>query len=304
MTHRISTLIPGRTFIEAPRWHEDRFWFSELYTHSVMSAREDGSDLRVEATVPAQPSGLAWLPDGRLLIVSMRDRRLLRREPDGTLVVHADLSGHVENFCNEVVVDRHGRAYVGDFGFDLDHHRPLAPGSLHRVDPDGRITRVATDLWFPNGCVITPDGVLIVNETFGNRITAFDLTDDGLLVNRRAWARFGPLPTTTDFAAAAAEFVVQPDGMCVDAEGALWIADLAAEKLLRLREGGEVIDEISPGMMPFSAALGGSDGRTMFICAAPNFDETERRTTTLAAVLTARVAVGTTPTGAVSRAAG
>ncbi|MGY1495763.1 SMP-30/gluconolactonase/LRE family protein [Streptomyces sp. QTS52] len=303
MTHRLTTLIPGRTFVEAPRWHDDRIWFSELYTFSVMSAREDGSDLRVEATVPAQPSGLAWLPDGRLLIVSMRDRKLLRRETDGTLVVHADLSEHVADFCNEVVVDRHGRAYVGDFGFDLDNHAPLAPGSLHRIDPDGRITQVATDLWFPNGSVITADNVFIVNETFGNRISAFDLTDDGRLVNRRVWAQFGPLPATTNFEDAAAEFLVSPDGMCIDAEGALWIADLASEKLMRLREGGDVIEEISPGEMPFSSVLGGSDGKTMFICAAPNFDEAERRTTTHAKILTTRVAVGTALVDAVSQVA-
>ncbi|MFC9220618.1 SMP-30/gluconolactonase/LRE family protein [Streptomyces hygroscopicus] len=304
MTHRLATLVPGRTLVEAPRWHDDRIWFSDLYTFSVLSAREDGSDLHVEATVPAQPSGLAWLPDGRLLIVSMRDRKLLRRESDGALVVHADLSEHVANCCNEVIVDRHGRAYVGDFGFDLDDRQPLAPGSLHRIDPDGRITQVATDLWFPNGCVITTDDVFIVNETFGNRISAFDLTDDGRLVNRRVWAEFGPPPTTTNFDDAASEFIVSPDGMCIDAEGALWVADLASEKLLRLREGGEVIDEISAGMMPFSAVLGGSDGRTLFICAAPNYDEAERRTTTHAKVLATRVAVGAAPVGAVNRTAG
>ena len=303
MTYDIATLISGRTFVEAPRWHGDRIWFSELYTFSVMSAVEDGSDLRVEATVPAQPSGIAWLPDGRLLVVSMRDRKLLRREIDGSMVVHADLSEHVAGFCNEVLVDRHGRSYVGEFGFDVDNRRPLAPGSLHRIDPDGRITEVATDLWFPNGCVITDDDVLIVNETFGNRISAFDITEDGRLVNCRVWAEFAPLPTARDFEEAEAEFVVSPDGMCIDAEGALWIADLASEKLLRLREGGEVIDEISPGMMPFSAALGGSDGKTMFICAAPNFDVTERRSTTEAKILTTRVAVGA-PVAAASQAAG
>lgn len=304
MTHRLTTLIPGRTFVEAPRWHDGRIWFSELYTCSVMSAREDGSDLRVEATVPAQPSGLDWLPDGRLLIVSMRDRKLLRRETDGTLVVHADLSEHVAHFCNEVVVDRHGRAYVGDYGFDLDNHQPLAPGSLHRIDPDGRITQVATEMWFPNGCVITADNVFVVSETFGNRISAFDLTDDGRLVNRRVWAQFGPLPTATTLEEANSEFVVSPDGMCIDAEGALWVADLASEKVLRLREGGEAIDEISPGMMPFSAILGGSDGKTMFICAAPHFDEAERRITTDAKILAVRVAVGTGAVGAVSQMGG
>jgi sugar lactone lactonase YvrE len=286
-----TTLIDGRTFVESPRWHEGRIWFSELYTNEVMSAKEDGSELRVEVTVPEQPSGLAWLPDGRLLVVSMRDQTLMRREADGSLVVHADLSGHAGGFCNEVVVDQKGRAYVGDFGFDLDAGAPMAPASIHRVDPDGAISEVATDMWFPNGCVLTEDGVFIVNETFGNRISAFDLTEDGQLVNRRSWAEFGPLPTAATAAEAWPELVMVPDGMCMDAEGALWIADLAARKLFRLREGGEVVDEVDPGMMPFSMALGGTDGRTMFICAAPNFDAEERKATQLAELLDARVSV-------------
>jgi sugar lactone lactonase YvrE len=285
------TLIDGRTFVESPRWHEGRIWFSELYAHRVMSAREDGSDLRVEATVPQQPSGLAWLPDGRLLVVSMRDQKLMRREADGSLVVHADLSGHAGGFCNDLVVDRQGRAYVGEFGFDLDGGAPMAAASIYRVDPDGAITEVATDVWFPNGCVLTGAGVLIVNETFGNRISAFDLTEDGRLVNRRIWAEFGPLPAAATVDEAWPELVVVPDGMCMDAEGALWIADLASGRLMRLREGGEVIDEIDPGMMPFSGALGGADGRTMFICAAPNFDAEERKATELAEVLHVRVGV-------------
>ncbi|TDO51654.1 sugar lactone lactonase YvrE [Kribbella sp. VKM Ac-2527] len=291
MGERPTTLIDGRTFVEAPRWHENRIWFSELYTHKVMSAREDGTDLRVEATVPQQPSGIAWLPDGRLLVVSMRDRRLMRREYDGTLVVHADLSEHATGFCNEVIVDDQGRAYVGNFGFDLVKGGPMTPASIHRVDPDGTITEVADDIWFPNGCVLTDDGVFIVNETFGNRISAFDLTEDGWLVNRRVWAEFGQLPAATTLAEATPELVLSPDGMCRDAEGALWIADLTSQKILRMREGGEVVDEIDPGMMPFSAALGGSDGHTMFICAAPDFDEEDRRATTLAAVLQVRVDV-------------
>ena len=167
----------------------------------------------------------------------------------------------------------------------------MTTASIHRVDPDGTITEVANDLWFPNGCVLTPDDVFIVNETFGNRVSAFDLTDDGRLVNRRVWARFGPLPTATTLDEAAAGFVVSPDGMCLDSEGALWIADLTAQKLLRMREGGEVLDEISPGLMPFSAALGGDDRTTLFICAAPDFDEDDRRRTTLAKILTTRVGV-------------
>ena len=173
-----TAVASGFKFLEAPRWHEDRIWFSDFYGLQVFSAREDGSDLRTEADVAQQPSGLGWLPDGRLLVVSMRDRRVLRREPDGTLVVHADLSGHATGHANDMVLDGAGRAYVGNFGFDLMSGSPLETASLCRVDPDGTVTEAAADLWFPNGSVITPDGVLIVNETFGNRCTAFDLAAD------------------------------------------------------------------------------------------------------------------------------
>ena len=294
MTYTVTDLIAERKFVEAPRWHQGRFWFSDLYEFAVLSAREDGSDLRVEVEVLEQPSGLAWLPDGRLLVVSMRDRKLLRREHDGTVVVHADLGEHTRGFCNEVIVDAAGRAYVGSFGFDLDNDAPMAPAAIHRVDPDGTVTEVAGDMWFPNGWVLTADNVLIVNETFGNRVSAFDLTEDGRLVNRRVWAQFGPLPALgRPIGDCVAEFVVQPDGMCIDADGALWIADLGARKLLRVVEGGEVVDEIEPGgMMPFAGALGGADGHPLFICAAPDFKDVDRRSTRLAKIMTARVPVG------------
>lgn len=276
MTDTPRTLIDGRAFAESPRWHDGRLWISDVFSHEVLSAQEDGSDVRVEAVVPGEPAGLDWLPDGRLVVVSRQDRHLLRREHDGTLVVHGDLSAHAVGLCNEVVVDRWGRAYVGNFGFDLDQRGPLGPSVLHRVDPDGTVTEVADDLWFPNGCVITADDVLIVAETFGNRVSAFRVTEDGRLVDRRVWAEFGPLPTGTTIDEAYPEFVVEPDGVCLDAEGALWIADLAASRVIRVREGGEVVEEVDAGMMPFAAALGGLAGDTVFICTAPYFDDRER----------------------------
>ena len=190
MSDSPTTVVSDAHFLEAPRWHEGRIWFSDFYGHRVSSAREDGSDLRVEAEVPGQPSGLGWLPDGRLLVVSMTERRVLRREHDGTLVTHADLSSYAKGFANDMCVDGHGRAYVGNFGFDLMGGAPIEPTSLHRVDPDGTVTEVADDLWFPNGSVITADGVLLVAETFGNRVSAFDLTADGQLTNHRVWAEF------------------------------------------------------------------------------------------------------------------
>jgi sugar lactone lactonase YvrE len=277
MTAYLPTLIPGFTFLEAPRWHDGRLWFSDLYSFRVLSALEDGTDLREEAIVPGQPLGLGWLPDGRLLVVSQHDQRILRREPDGTLVTHADLSSHAAFHLNDLVVDAHGRAYVGDFGFNLYIGEPMRPGALLRVDPDGAITKAADDLWFPNGAVITEQNVLVVNETFGNRVTAFDLTDAGKLVNRRVWAAFGPLPTARFLDDADAELVVVGDGNCLDAEGGLWVADIKGHRLLRVLEGGEVSDEIRPDMCPFACALGGSDGRTLFVCVAPDYDVESRK---------------------------
>ena len=189
MSRELTTVLTDRAYLECPRWHDGRLWVVDFYTYEVLSAAEDGSDLRVEAEVPQQPSGLGWLPDGRLLVVSMRDAKLLRREPDGALVVHADLAPHVSGHPNDMVVDGEGRAYVGNFGFDLMAGAPIGPAALLRVDPDGTVTRIVEDLMFPNGSVLTDDGVLLVGETFGNRVTAFDVAADGSLTGRRAWGR-------------------------------------------------------------------------------------------------------------------
>lgn len=282
-----TTVASGLHYLEAPRWHEDRVWFSDFYSHQVYSAREDGSDLRTEATVDQQPSGLGWLPDGRLLIVSMLDARIVRREPDGTLVTHADLSGQATGPVNDMVVDGAGRAFAGNFGFDLMGGAPPATAALHRADPDGTVTEAAADLWFPNGMVLTAGGTLIVDETFGNRCSAFDVTADGELVNRRVWAQFGPVPTE----AALSEPPVSPDGCCLDAEGALWIADATGGRLLRVTEGGRVTDEIRPGTGVFACALGGADGRTLFACTAPDFDAKARAAARESALLAYRVDV-------------
>ncbi|OZE28888.1 gluconolactonase [Rhodococcus sp. 05-2254-6] len=290
VSEKFETIVPGMTFTEGPRWHDGRIWFSDLYTHKVQSAREDGSDLREEATVPNQPSGLGWLPDGRLLIVSMMDKTLLRREPDGTVVVHADLSDHVGGFLGDIIVDTQGRAYLGDFGFDLYAGEDMRCGCIHRVDPDGTITRVADDLWFPNGCVITDDNVMLVNETFGNRITAFDLTDSGMLVNRRVWATFGPLPTSRSADDAMKELTVSPDGSCIDSEGGVWLADIRQDRLLRLVDG-EIVENVDPGSCVFACALGGEDGRTLFFCATPDFDVEARKSARDSSIVTMRVGV-------------
>lgn len=289
MSREISSIITGLDFLEGPRWHDQRIWFSDFYTGRVYSAAEDGSDFRVEAEVPEQPSGLGWLPDGRLLIVSMRDRRVLRREPDGSLVCHADLSGHVNGYLNDMVVDSRGRAYVGEFGFDLMGGAPLDPAVLLRVDPDGSVTRAADDLWFPNGSVITPDGTLLVDETFGNRVSAFDIAEDGTLANRRTWAKFADLPADRELEKVFAQAVVEPDGCCLDAEGALWIADALGGRAIRVRQGGEIVEEIMARTGVFACALGGADGRTLFLCTAPDFLEHQRRNAREAALMVTRV---------------
>ncbi len=287
----VSVVLDGFSYTECPRWHEGRLWIADFYTHQVVSVLADGSDLRVEAEVPQQPSGIGWLPDGRLLVVSMRDSRVLRREASGELVVHADLAPYVTGHPNDMVVDEQGRAYVGNFGFDLMAGAPIGTASLVRVDPDGSVRVVAEDLLFPNGSVITPDRTLIVSETFGNRLAAFDVAEDGSLSGRRAWARFGDVPASTALAEALPALAVAPDGMCLDAEGAVWVADALNGRVLRVREGGEVLEEVHADAGVFACMLGGDDGCTLFLSSAPDFDEHARSAAREARVLAVRVDV-------------
>ena len=291
MATEVQTVLTGMSYLECPRWHDDRIWVADFYTHRVISLAEDGSDLRFEAKVPGQPSGLGWLPDGRLLVVSMGDAKLLRREHDGSLVVHADLEPHVSGHPNDMVVDAQGRAWVGNFGFDLMAGAAIAPTVLLRVDPDGTVTEAADDLWFPNGSVITADGVLLVDETFGNRITAFDIGVDGSLTNRRVWASFGEIPESRQIGDVLPLLVVAPDGCGLDAEGALWVADANHGRVIRVREGGEIVDEIHPGTGVFACMLGGSDGRTLYLCCAPDFNEQARTAAREAELRSVRVDV-------------
>ncbi len=285
----LAVVLDKLSYLEGPRWHEGRVWVSDFYTHQVLSAQADGTDLRVEAEVPNQPSGLGWLPDGRLLIVSMRDEALLRREPSGELVVHADLSSFCTGHLNDMVVDAAGRAYVGNFGFDLMGGGDLRTASVVRVDPDGTAREVASDLYFPNGSAIIGDD-LVVNETLANRISAFPIAPDGSLGERRDWARFGDPPTATAFADVLGQLVVGPDGLCADAEGAVWAADALGNRAIRVK-GGEIVQTVDAGTGVFAVALGGDDGRTLFLCTAPSFAEHERRDTRDAALLSTRVGV-------------
>jgi sugar lactone lactonase YvrE len=290
-SRQISTVLTDLSYLECPRWHESRIWVADFYTCQVLSAEEDGSDRRVEAEIPEQPSGLGWLPDGRLLVISMRDARILRRENDGSLVTHAELGAHVSGHPNDMVVDAQGRAYVGNFGFDLMGGADIETAALLRVDLDGSVHQVADDLWFPNGSVITDAGVLLVDETFGNRISAFDIQPDGSLGPRRDWARFGALPPTRVVAEALPHCVVAPDGCGLDAEGMLWVADALHGRVIRVREGGDIVDEIEVGTGVFACMLGGGDGRTLYLCAAPDFAEENRRAAREAQLLAVRVDV-------------
>jgi sugar lactone lactonase YvrE len=285
-----TAVLEKYSFLESPRWRDGRIWVSDFYTHQVLSAREDGSDVRVEAEVPAQPSGLGWLPDGRLLVVSMRDHRVLRREPGGELVTHADLSAHATGLLNDMLVDEDGRAYVGNFGFDLMTGAPVRTASLVRVDPDGTVTVAATDLSFPNGAALI-NGELVVAETLGNRISAFPVDFDGTLGARRDWARFGEHPTSTEVPEVLGALVVAPDGMCADAEGAVWAADALGNRAVRVRPQGGIVDSVDAGTGVYACALGGDDGRTLFLCTAPGFAEHERRDTREAALVSVRVVV-------------
>jgi sugar lactone lactonase YvrE len=249
------TLLDGLAFPEGPRWHDGRLWFSDQHTGRVVAVTIEGAAETV-VEVPNGPSGLGWLPDGQLLVVSMRDRRLLRFD-GSSLVEVADLSGLAPFHCNDMVVDSQGRAYVGNFGFDLDAGGAYAPTVLVRVDPDGTATIAADDIAFPNGTVITSDGTtLILGETFAGRLTAFTVGADGSLTDRRIWA---------EVAGAA------PDGCCLDADGAIWVADPMGRRVVRVREGGEITDTVTVGVpnSAFACALGGPGGTTLFVCTAP-----------------------------------
>jgi sugar lactone lactonase YvrE len=286
----VSVVLEDLSFTECPRWHEGRLWFSDFYTHSVIATDGRGSR-EVIAQVPQQPSGLGFLPDGRLLIVSMRDHKILRREPSGELVEHADLSGLVSEHLNDMVVDADGSAYVGNFGFDLMGGAAPRTTTLTLVGPDGSVRTVADDLAFPNGMVIA-DGVLVVAESFGGRLTAFDIAADHGLTNRRTWAEFGTVPDTANLEEVLAAVAVVPDGICRDAEGAVWVADATHARVVRVREGGEIAGEISTAPQGvFACMLGGEDGRTLFLCAAPSFAEHERRDVREAQLLAVRVDV-------------
>jgi sugar lactone lactonase YvrE len=287
---KMETLAVGGAFFESPRWHDRRLWVSDFWRHQVLAIAPDGATETV-AEVPGSPSGLGWLPDGTLLVVSMQDNKILRVD-GGATVEHADLSAHSGPQSNDMVVDAAGRAYVG--AVDFTDFADMAATRLVRVDPDGSVCVAADGLSFSNGMAITPDGsTLIVAESWAQRLTAFDLRPDGSLANRRTWAQLGP-PQAAATPGQPAQWSCAPDGIALDAEGAVWVADAASKRAIRVREGGQILEEFGAGDLDVIAcALGGDDGRTLFLCTTPDFRlmPEEAARTRPARILTCRVDV-------------
>lgn len=260
-----TTLIDGLYFGEGPRWHQGRLWFSDFYAHAVKSVDESGA-VRTELELDDQPSGLGWLPDGRLLVVAMKERSVKRLDPTG-LVLHADISHLTAHLCNDMVVDAQGNAWVGNFGFDLDadlRARGAAVLSDHpttnlvRIDADGSVHLAATGMHFPNGSVIAPDGkTLIVAETLAGCLTAFTIQADKSLTDRRIWA---PLPG------------VAPDGICLNENNQVWVANAIGPEVLRVAEGGEILEQVATSQPCYACMLGGQDGKTLFAITAASSD--------------------------------
>jgi sugar lactone lactonase YvrE len=286
-----TTLISGLSFTECPRWRDGRLYVSDFYTHRVLAVAMDGT-AETLAHVPQRPSGLGFLSDGRMLIVSMRDRKLLRQEIDGSLVEHADLFALAPWHLNDMLVDHDDRAWVGNFGFDLMSGAPACTTVLICVEPDGTAKVVADRLGFPNGMVLTPDGcTLIVAESMMNRLSAFNVVL-GSLGERRTWAAFGNPPASTDVGEALGQVAVAPDGICLDAEGAVWVADAVHSRLIRVAEGGRIMEERKTnGVGVFACMLGGDDGRTLFASVAPTFHEAEASANHHASIIMTKVEV-------------
>jgi sugar lactone lactonase YvrE len=248
---KLAVLLDGLKFGEGPRWRDGRLWFSDFYAHRVATVDLDGRDETI-VEVPQRPSGLGWTPKGELLVVSMLDRRVLRFDGKA-LHLYADLAALATGLCNDMVVDAAGRAYVGNFGYDRHNNAPPRDTRLIRIDPDGRAASVGDELVFPNGMVITPDGrTLIVAETFAHRLSAFDVGEGGTLANRRVLAQLDG---------------IFPDGICLDAEGAVWVSDARGHSVIRVLPGGRIAQAVDTGAerCSFACMLGGPDRRTLFV---------------------------------------
>jgi sugar lactone lactonase YvrE len=251
----LHTLLTGLAFGESPRWHNGRLWFADWGAQEIIAVNLEGkSEVIVKVSFPSFPMCFDWLPNGQLLLVSSRDGLLLRMESGGSLVTHADLSGLSKKGhpWNEIVIDGRGNAYINNQGFDFPGGE-FAPGTIALLTPDGTSCQVADGIAFPNGMAVTPDSsTLIVAESYGNKLTAFDIEASGSLSNRRVWADTGK---------------DHPDGICLDAAGALWYADVGSKHCVRVREGGEVLQTIELDRGCFACMLGGADRKTLFIVA-------------------------------------
>jgi sugar lactone lactonase YvrE len=259
-TLQAEPFLSGLFFGECPRWHDGRLWYSDFFDHAVFSVSPDG-ERRTEVEFAGEPAGLGWLPDGRLLINSRLDRAIVRREEDGTLVHHGDLTPFATWHANDMVVAGNGQAYCGNFGFDLDglyegttQASEITTTSLIRVDPDGTTSEAAGEIAFPNGTVITEDGrTLIIAESMGGKLTAFDRLEDGTLTNRREWA---PLPG------------IAPDGICLCADNTVWVANALGTTCVRVAEGGEILEEVTTSRGCFACMLGDDDRQTLYLVTA------------------------------------
>lgn len=257
------TIATGLCFGEAPRWRDDALWISDMHGNRVVRVTVNGSVTTIVEMPGDRPSGLGWLPDGRLLVVAMESKRLLRLEHDGDLAEHADLSSWARGSVNDMIVASDGTAYIGDMGGRLFQDGPISwsPGQMLRVRADGEVAVVADDLLAPNGCILSDDeDTLIVAESRASRISAFDVVSDGTLTKRRVFADIDP---------ANGQSAAPPDGICLDAEGAVWVAEIIGRRLIRVMEGGKITDTVSfDGAVPIACVLGGPDRRTMFVCVA------------------------------------
>ncbi|MBS4214634.1 SMP-30/gluconolactonase/LRE family protein [Neobacillus rhizophilus] len=267
--NKTTDFITGLTFSEDPRIYNGYLWFSDFFSKQVLKADMDTGEVETVCRLDDQPSGLGWLPDGRMLVVSMLNRKVYRLETNGELTEYADLNHIATYHCNDMLVDKAGRAYVGNFGGNLSaiakkygrealKNMELPTAAIACIEPNGDVKVVAENMLFPNGTVLTDNGkTMIIAETYGNCLTAFDVEKDGTLVNRRTWAQFDN---------------IYPDGICIDSEGAIWASNPIENAVYRVKEGGEITDKVQTSQNCYAVALGGKEGRTLYCCTAQTSD--------------------------------
>ena len=289
----IATLFEGGSFFEGPRWHDGRWWVSDFYSHLVRAIDADGNAQEI-LEVEGQPSGLGWMPDGSMLSSRCATRRSCAAGPMARSTCTPRSRSSAAATSTTWWSTPTGGAWVGNFGFDLMGGGDPATANLIRVEPDGTARVAAEDLMFPNGSVITPDGgTLIVGETAAGRYTAFTIEENNELSDRRVWAQIGEPPPLGPVMEMIAALEFEPDGCALDAEGRIWAADAGAGRAALVAEGGEVVDEVRApeGLGIFACMLGGDDGRTLLMCAAPDFFEHNRAPVREAVLLTTTVDV-------------